>query len=89
MQTVSGDGEDPLIPAMSWSELERLVEAAEVDQTIRQSLRRSTSKQELVLLARQLGFRITRIDLQRAWTDHHRQSHPIRLPGRPGVLEMS
>jgi len=58
---------------MSWSELERLVEAAEADPTVRHLLRRCGSRQELVLLARHLGYRITRVDLQRAWVDHHRQ----------------
>jgi hypothetical protein len=65
---------------MSWSELERLVEAAEVDPTIRHCLRQCDSKANLILVARHLGFRITRVDLQRAWTDHQRRRHA--MPGR-------
>jgi len=51
---------------MSWSELERLVEEAEVDGRVRRALRRCRSGPELVLAARRLGYRITRQDLQRA-----------------------
>ena len=58
---------------MSWSELERLVEAAEIDPTVRDCLRRCRSREDLVLLARHLGYRITRVDLQRAWLDHHQR----------------
>ena len=63
----------PLTAGMSWSELERLVKAVEVDPGMRRCLRQCRSKQELVLVARQLGFRITRVDLQRAWLDHRQQ----------------
>jgi hypothetical protein len=52
---------------MSWSELERLVQEAEKDGVIRRALRHSRSRPELVLAARRLGYRITRVDLQRAW----------------------
>jgi predicted ribosomally synthesized peptide with nif11-like leader len=51
---------------MSWSELERLVAEAENDRDLRRSLRHCRSKQELVLAARRLGYRITRVDIQRA-----------------------
>jgi hypothetical protein len=52
---------------MSWSELERLVDEAETDEVIRRVLRHCRSSAELLLAARRLGFRITRVDLQRAW----------------------
>jgi hypothetical protein len=55
---------------MSWSELERMVEEAELDAEIRRALRHCRSRQELVLAARQLGYRVTRLDLARAWQEH-------------------
>jgi hypothetical protein len=62
--------EDP----MSWGELERLVNEAEADGVIRRSLRRCRSREELILAARRLGYRITRNDLQRARELHQRES---------------
>jgi hypothetical protein len=56
---------------MSWSELERLVEEAETDGVIRRGLRHCRSSRELLLAARRLGFRVTRVDLQRAWQLQH------------------
>jgi predicted ribosomally synthesized peptide with nif11-like leader len=73
---------------MSWSELERLVEAAEMDPTIRHCLRQCSSKHDLVLVARHLGFRITRVDLQRAWTDHQRRRHEIPRPTDRAAQEL-
>lgn len=58
---------------MSWSELERLVEEAERRPSIRQALRGCNDDAALLLRARRLGFRITRVDLQRAWLDHHQE----------------
>lgn len=63
--------------AMSWSELERLVEEAETDPSLRRALGHCRSQQELVLAGRQLGYRITRLDLQRAWQIHC-QEQPLR-----------
>lgn len=57
-------------PAMSWSELERLVDEAEHDAEIRRALRHCRSRDELLLAARRLGYRITRMDLVRAWQEH-------------------
>ncbi|KEF41253.1 MAG: hypothetical protein ER33_12500 [Cyanobium sp. CACIAM 14] len=57
---------------MSWSELERLVEEAESDEVIRRGLRHCRSSPELLLAARRLGFRVTRVDLLRAWQLHQR-----------------
>jgi hypothetical protein len=65
---------------MSWSELERLVEEAEGEASLRRSLRHCRSQQELVLAARRLGYRITRVDLQRAWQLHCRQE-PLQQQG--------
>lgn len=58
---------------MSWSELERLVEEAEADGVIQRALRHCRSGSELVLAARRLGYRITRVDLQRARQLHQRK----------------
>lgn len=71
---------DPDGEAMSWSELERLVEEAEGEARLRRSLRHCRSQQELVLAARRLGYRITRVDLQRAWQLHCRQE-PLQQQG--------
>jgi hypothetical protein len=54
---------------MSWSELERLVEEAEGDRGLQRALRHCRSRKELILAARRLGYRITRMDLQRAWLE--------------------
>jgi len=59
---------------MSWSELERLVEEAEAEASVRRALGHCRSQQELVLAARRLGYRITRVDLQRAWQIHCRDT---------------
>jgi hypothetical protein len=64
---------DPDGEAMSWSELERLVDDAEGETSLQRSLRHCRSQQELVLAARRLGYRITRVDLTRAWLVHCRQ----------------
>ncbi len=54
---------------MSWGELERLVEDAENDAELRALLRACQSQPQLVLLARQQGYHITRVDLARAQED--------------------
>ena len=54
---------------MSWSELERLVDQAEANPSLRRSLKGCRSTPELILAARRLGYRITRMDLQRAWEE--------------------
>jgi DNA-binding winged helix-turn-helix (wHTH) protein len=58
---------------MSWSELERLVDQAEADVALRSSLKDCRSQQELILAARRLGYRITRMDLQRAWEEERQE----------------
>jgi predicted ribosomally synthesized peptide with nif11-like leader len=51
---------------MSWSELERFVADVEADAALQRALKHCRSRKELILAARRLGYRITRIDLQRA-----------------------
>jgi predicted ribosomally synthesized peptide with nif11-like leader len=58
---------------MSWSELERLVDQAEANPALRRSLKCCRSTPELILAARRLGYRITRMDLQRAWEEERRE----------------
>ena len=59
--------------AMSWSELERLVDQAEANPSLRRSLKGCRSTPELILAARRLGYRITRLDLQRAWEEERQE----------------
>ena len=56
---------------MSWSDLERLVADAESSPALQQVLRQCHSRQELLRTARQLGYRLTKSDLQNAWLEHH------------------
>jgi len=65
---------------MSWSELERLVDQAEADAGLRRSLKGCRSTPELILAARRLGYRITRIDLQRA-SEEVRQEYQREAQG--------
>ena len=58
---------------MSWSELERFVGDVEADRALKRSLGHCRSRKELILAARRLGYRITRIDLQRAWQEEQRE----------------
>jgi hypothetical protein len=59
---------------MSWSELERLVDDAESQRELQRSLRHCRSRKELILAARRLGYRITRMDLQRAWLEEQAEA---------------
>ena len=65
---------------MSWPEQERLVDQAEANPSLRRSLKGCRSTPELILTARRLGFRITRIDLQRAW-EQERQEYQREAQG--------
>jgi hypothetical protein len=56
---------------VSWSDLERLVTDAETSAELQQALRRCRSRQELLLTACQLGYRVTSGDLLNAWLEHH------------------
>jgi Nif11 domain len=58
---------------MSLLELERLVEEAEADSSIRKVLSGCHTRPELILVARRLGYRITRLDLQRAFNQHQQE----------------
>ncbi len=51
---------------MSWFELERLVDDAEKEPQLAMALRHCRSNPELVLAARRLGYRVTRVDLEQA-----------------------
>jgi len=64
---------DRMREAMSWSELERLVQEGEADAALRRALKHCRSTHELVLAARRLGYRITRMDLQRAWEEERQE----------------
>ncbi len=58
---------------MSWSELERFVDDVEADSALQRALKHFRSRKELILAARRLGYRITRMDLQRAWQEEQEQ----------------
>ena len=60
---------DPGFHPMSWSELERFVSEVEADPSLQRALKHCRSRKELILAARRLGYRITRMDLQRAWQE--------------------
>jgi hypothetical protein len=73
---------------MSWSELERLVSAAETRAEVRRAVRRCTSSQDLITAARTLGFRITAADLKMAEVKHrveHRKRRPRQHQGSRGA----
>ena len=64
---------------MSWSELERLVRDAEAHAELRHTLRRCRSRQELLRCARNLGYRVTRTDLQNAWLEHQQEQDALSV----------
>ncbi|MFN6133328.1 MAG: Nif11-like leader peptide family natural product precursor [Synechococcaceae cyanobacterium] len=66
---------------MSWSELERLVEAAEADPALRRALRHCRSRRELVLAGQRLGFAVALADLRRA----RLLEHPTVAPAPPAA----
>jgi predicted ribosomally synthesized peptide with nif11-like leader len=51
---------------VSLRELERLVADAEADPALRRALRQCRTRGALILMARRLGYRISRLDLQKA-----------------------
>ena len=65
---------------MSWSDLERMVADAETSPTLQHQCH---SRQELLHIARQLGYRLTRSDLQNAWLEHH---NAAEAQGATGVI---
>ncbi len=56
------------------------MDQAEVDASLRRSLKGCRSTPELILAARRLGYRITRMDLQRAW-EEERQEYQRQAQG--------
>ena len=68
---------------MSWLELERLVEDAEKEPQLARALRHCRSNPELVLAARRLDYRITRVDLVQArltdQKEHKQQNQVVHL----------
>jgi hypothetical protein len=66
---------------MSWQELERLVVDAETRPHLRHLLRRCRDDNGLLLQARLLGYRITRVDLQQAWLQHRQDEELKSLQG--------
>ena len=49
---------------------------AESSPALQQVLSQCHSRQELLRTARQLGYRLTRADLQNAWLEHHNTAEP-------------
>jgi hypothetical protein len=49
------------------------VDELEADSCLQRALKHCRSRKELILAARRLGCRITRIDLQRAWQEEQRE----------------
>ena len=64
---------------MSWQEFERLVDDAESDRELRWVLRHCRSAEDLILAARKLGYRVTRVDLQRAIEAERQEQRVMRL----------
>ena len=62
---------------MSRQELERLVDDAEQDASIRSLLRHCRSVEDLILAGRKRGYRVTRVDLQRA-LEEEREEQRLR-----------
>ena len=56
---------DPERVAMSWSELERLLNEAEADAGVRRSIKSCHFQQQLILEELNLDYRIPHIDLER------------------------
>ena len=63
---------------MSWQEFERLVDDAESDRELRWVLRHCRSAEDLILAARKLGYRVTRVDLQRAIEEERQEQRGDR-----------
>lgn len=79
-------GSEPGPGPMSWHELERLVRDGEGRPEVRMGLRGCRNDVELLLRARKLGYRITRVDLQQAWQEHQlelEQQQALRQAAHP------
>ena len=73
---------------MSWSELERFVDDVEADTALQRALTHCRSRKELILAARRLGYRITRIDLQRAWQEEQGICELISVFAKEWVIDL-
>ena len=51
------------------------MDQAKTDASLRRSLKGCRLERELNLAARSLGYRISRMDLQRAWEEERRKKH--------------
>lgn len=51
------------------------MDKTKTDPSLRRSLKGCRSQEELILAARSLGYRISRMDLQRAWEEERRKKH--------------
>lgn len=69
---------------MSWSELERLVEEAEADASLRRALGHCRSVAELLLACGRLGYRIERQDLRLARRVHRGETGARATGAEPG-----
>lgn len=68
---------------MSWQEFERLVDDAESDRELRWVLRHCRSAEDLILAARKLGYRVTRVDLQQAIEEERQEQRGDRPAASP------
>lgn len=73
---------------MSRQELERLVGEAEASAGLREQLQRCRSRDQVVLVARRLGYRLTGKDLLRAWWEDRAERRALRdgVHESPGTL---
>jgi predicted ribosomally synthesized peptide with nif11-like leader len=63
---------------MSWFEFERFVDDVEGDRMMQRVLSHCRGREELLLLARRLGYELTRDDLRRAF-EEDRQERAERM----------
>lgn len=73
---------------MSWSELQRLVEEAEADGSIRRGLRRCRSRHEFVMACQRLGYGIQTMDLRKAQLLDQMESGGLSRAGRETPREI-
>ncbi len=53
------------------------MDAVEADSALQRALKHCRSRKELILAARRLGYRITRMHLQRNWQEEQREQEPF------------
>ncbi len=66
---------------MSWSELERLVMDADIDDDLRWTMDQCRSQDELITVATSLGYQISPMDVLKAWQDHKAPNMPSASGG--------